>query len=222
MPVGGDQRALNRRTLIAAILGLVVVVALAVWGFVSCGSDNDSQAGSAAETSVPAVDDSGAQEHEMEAAPGEHDGVQSMSMTAGGQTAPVDLVQLTDQGALLPPQDISKLGWYSASAVPGDEGDVGSSVITGHVNFAGQGDGFARRFVDMKVGEEFTVNVNGEDRQFRVTEAPVHVTKGADWPEVVNNTTGENKLVLITCGGEFVGGQLGYADNIVTVAEPVR
>ncbi|WCZ33324.1 hypothetical protein CMASS_09565 [Corynebacterium massiliense DSM 45435] len=29
------------------------------------------------------------------------------------------------------------------------------------------------------------------------------------------------KFVLITCGGEFVGGQLGYAENIITVAEPI-
>ena len=42
-----------------------------------------------------------------------------------------------------------------------------------------------------------------------------------DDSDVVNDTEGENRLVLITCGGKFVGGQLGYEDNIITVAEPV-
>ena len=38
---------------------------------------------------------------------------------------------------------------------------------------------------------------------------------------MVNDTDGTNRLVLITCGGKFVGGALGYEDNIITVAEPV-
>ena len=45
--------------------------------------------------------------------------------------------------------------------------------------------------------------------------------KGSGFPDVINDTDGENRLVLITCGGKFVGGQLGYEDNIITVAEPV-
>ena len=76
-------------------------------------------------------------------------------------------------------------------------------------------------FVDLAEGSEVIVHVNGEDRAFRVSEPPEHVTKGDALPEVVNQAEGDNRLVLITCGGEFVGGQLGYADNVISVADPV-
>ena len=63
--------------------------------------------------------------------------------------------------------------------------------------------------------------IDGQERTFRVTEAPYRLPKGSGFPDVVNDKEGENRLVLITCGGQFVGGALGYEDNIITVAEPV-
>ena len=73
----------------------------------------------------------------------------------------------------------------------------------------------------MAVGDEFDVVIDSEPRTFRVTQAPYRLPKGSDFPPEVNDATGPNRLVLITCGGQFVGGALGYADNIITVAEPV-
>ena len=196
------------------LIEMMIVVALVAILAAIAGQE------AAPEEDIPPVDDSGEQEHELEPAPGEREGVEGMAITVDGETAPVDFVQVTDQGVLLPPQDVSRVGWYSASAIPGEHGE-GSSVITGHVNFAGQGEGFARRFVDLAEGSEVIVHVNGEDRAFRVSEPPEHVTKGDALPEVVNQAEGDNRLVLITCGGEFVGGQLGYADNVISVADPV-
>lgn len=230
-PDGGDQAAdedHKRRSPVGLIIAVVAVVALVIgigaWAISSNSGDDEENpiAGqeAAPEEDIPPVDDSGEQEHELEPAPGEREGVEGMAITVDGETAPVDFVQVTDQGVLLPPQDVSRVGWYSASAIPGEHGE-GSSVITGHVNFAGQGEGFARRFVDLAEGSEVIVHVNGEDRAFRVSEPPEHVTKGDALPEVVNQAEGDNRLVLITCGGEFVGGQLGYADNVITVADPV-
>ncbi|MGV0344676.1 class F sortase [Corynebacterium lehmanniae] len=167
------------------------------------------------------VDPEGEQEVQYEAAPGQFDGIEGMALNVGGDIAAVDPVQLTDGGALIPPSDVSRLGWYSASAVPGAEGAVGSSVITGHINYQGQGTGYAARFANMAVGQEFDVLIDGTPRTFRVTQAPYRLPKGSDFPPEVNDATGPNRLVLITCGGQFVGGALGYADNIITIAEPV-
>ena len=144
-----------------------------------------------------------------------------MSLTVAGQTAVVDPIQLTTSGMLIPPTDVSRLGWYSASAVPGAEGNSGSTVITGHINYQGQGAGFASNFTQLKLGDDFTIAIDGQPQTFRVTQAPFRVAKGTEMPAVVNDTTGSNKIVLITCGGQFVGGTLGYEDNIFTVAEPV-
>ena len=177
------------------------------------------------ETPVPTeggyVDPEGEQEVQYEAAPGQFDGIEGMALSVGGDIAAVDPVQLTEAGALIPPADVSRLGWYSASAVPGAEGAVGSSVITGHINYQGQGTGYAARFANMAVGQEFDVLIDGTPRTFRVTQAPYRLPKGSDFPPEVNDATGPNRLVLITCGGQFVGGALGYADNIITIAEPV-
>lgn len=167
------------------------------------------------------VDPEGEQEVPYQAAPGQFPGFAGMAMSIGGDVAAVDPVQLTDGGALIPPADVSRLGWYSASAVPGAEGAVGSSVITGHINYQGQGTGYAARFANMAVGQEFDILIDGAPRTFRVTQAPYRLPKGSDFPPEVNDATGPNRLVLITCGGQFVGGALGYADNIITIAEPV-
>lgn len=164
----------------------------------------------------------GAQENLPTPAQGSRGAVHEMEMLIDGKSAPIDFVQLTDQGSLIPPTDVSRLGWYSASAIPGEKGAAGSSVITGHVNEVNQGDGYAARFADLKAGDTVTVKVDGESRDFTVSKNPIQVVKGAQMPEVVNDAVGENRLVLITCGGEFVGGTLGYADNIIVEATPVR
>lgn len=217
----GEQKKRWPAVLIGVVIFAIIVIG-AVWALVGGKGDDASQDNAASAPTSAYVDDSGQQEHELEMAPGESDDVSEMSITVGGgDSAPVDAIQVTEEGYLIPPEDVSRLGWYVASAVPGTKGNVGSSVITGHVNFAGQGEGYAAKFVHMKKDETFTIAINGEDREFRVTQDPYHVTKGADFSEVMDDQDGKNRVVLVTCGGEFVGGQLGYADNVITIAEPV-
>lgn len=143
-----------------------------------------------------------------------------MTVRIGDADGPVDPVNLVGGSTLLPPSDISRLGWYAATPLPGVDG-AGSTVITGHVNDAVQGDGYAARFARLAVGDAVTVSVDGEPHVYRVSQAPTMTPKGGQLPDVVNDTVGSNRLVLITCGGEYVGGATGYADNIIVVAEPV-
>lgn len=194
---------------------LAVIIAVAAIFVVN----RDDGAGTSAAPNY--VDNSGQQEKKMEAAPGDPRGVEGMSISINGDTAPVDPIQLTTTDSLIPPHDVQRLGWYSASAIPGEPGPVGSSVITGHINFAGQGQGYAYKFTEMSAGEEFSIHLNGEEKKFRITEAPYRLEKGQDLPEVINDVSGDNRVVLVTCGGKFVGGTLGYEDNIISVAEPV-
>jgi possible peptidase C60, sortase A and B len=233
----GREESLSRGKkvgFIALVVAVIVLLFLLVLNLTTGEGGNEaeqgSQSGSAVDTSAGKnpeakgdafVDESGAQEHEFETAPGQFHGFAAMSVGIDGQYAAVDPVQVTDRGVLLPPHDVTRLGWYSASAVPGDAGNVGSSVITGHVNYQGQGTGYAEKFTRLQLNQEFTVVIDGEERVFRVTEKPYRLPKGGDFPDVVNDTDGTNRLVLITCGGKFIGGALGYEDNIITVAEPV-
>lgn len=199
-----------------AITSIVILLVLVLSAFYLFRGDSDE--GSKPEAYV---DQSGQQEHEFEAAPGEPRGFNQMSINIRDEATAVDPVQATDKGVLLPPNDVSRVGWYSSSAVPGEHGKVGSSVITGHINHQSQGAGYAGKFAELELGEEFVVSLDDQDRRFRVTDAPYRLTKGEELPEVINDTAGENRLVLVTCGGQFVGGALGYEDNIITVAEPV-
>ena len=216
---GVGKRGMGRGKLIAIIAAIIVVALVLLQVVLYLARDDEDEAGSAPETvaseSAPEesgpksdafVDDSGQQEHEYEAAPGEFKGFEGMSVGIDGEYAAVDPVQVTDQGVLLPPHDVTRVGWYSASAVPGEPGNVGSSVITGHINYQGQGTGYAEKFTKLKKDQEFTVVIDGQERTFRVTEAPYRLPKGSGFPDVVNDKEGENRLVLITCGGQFVGG----------------
>nr|VDG64159.1 Sortase (surface protein transpeptidase) [Streptococcus thermophilus] len=231
----GSEKNSNKKLplILAALLGVVALIcaiAFIPWG----GSDNAEEASetSQSQSQEPTstapeviedgyVDDSGQQEEELTPVPESHEDIGEMALQMSIGTAPVDLVGLTDEGALIPPEDVSRLGWYASSAIPGDPDAKGSTVITGHVNHQTQGQGFAYNFTQLAAGDEVSVLIDGTTHTYRVTKPPFRASKEGALPEEVNDSTGENKLVLITCGGEFVGGTLGYADNVFVVAEPV-
>lgn len=203
--------------IVAVLIVIAVIAGILIFGGSGDGSGDGDQSGS---MNAPGyVDDSGRQDNLPAPAPGANSEVREMSMRIGDNTAPVDLIQATDNNSLLPPQDVKRVGWYSASAIPGVNGS-GSSLITGHINDVAQGDGYAHQFTSLKEGDKVIVTVNGEDRSFTVNAEPYHVPKGTKFPDIVNQDKGDNQLVLITCGGQFVGGLLGYADNIIVTAVP--
>lgn len=146
----------------------------------------------------------------------------TLRIAAGGEEASAGVEPVLLAGdSLIPPADVNKLGWYSSSAKPGTKG-LGSTVITGHVDAVDQGPGFAGRFASLAPGTEVSVDTgDGKTVKYRVSSAPVQVSKTAELPEVVNRSTGDNQLVLVTCGGPYVGGALGYADNTFVIADPV-
>lgn len=206
----------NPILLIAVLLIIAVTIALILIGR-DAGGTGDGNSNNA----VASYDTNAAQTDLPEPAVGERETVTDMELEINGESAPTDFVQLTDEGSLIPPTQVSRLGWYSASAVPGEPGNVGSSVITGHINEASQGEGYAAKFTRLKIGDEVTVKVNGESRKFRVSTEPKLVVKGEELPESINDETGTNRLVLVTCGGKFVGGTLGYSENVIVEAVPV-
>jgi Sortase domain len=105
-------------------------------------------------------------------------------------------------------------GWYDQSRTPGE---VGPAVIVGHVD-TDAGPAVFHQLDRMRPGDRVEVarqdrtvavfEVNRTDR-FNKTSLPVDQVYGdMDRPN----------LRLITCGGEWVGGQTGYADNVIVFA----
>ena len=146
------------------------------------------------------------------------------SITMLGVTAPVVPVMVSN-GVLLPPKDVHQVGWFSDSALPGASGK-GSVVFASHINDAKQGDGTGTVWWRLKKGDKITIKTSGGTHEYVVDDATVvakqsssEFQKVAD--RTMNKSDGPEFLVLITCGGKFLGGDIGYEDNRVVTARPV-
>lgn len=134
-----------------------------------------------------------------------------------GDSAVTDPVATDTTGALLPPQDVHRLGWWVDSALPGSS--KGTIVVTGHVDDAAQGQGFAARFGSLAPGSDVAVTtVGGDTIHYRVRNVQSSDKEKAFPADELNRLDGPETLALVTCGGPFVGPPLGYADNIIAWA----
>lgn len=201
-----------------AIAGVAMGLALVLGG---CAQPADPMAGPAP---VPAhvVDDSGAQSDLPVAVPGEPVEGGPVAVEVAGESTAVVPIGLADGGVLAPPEDVSVIGWYLDSALPGGGDGQGSVVLTGHINAVDQGWGFASAFTELDAGDEVTITTQGGGEvTYRAVADSEHDLKADGVAEVVNDFDGPERLVIITCGGRYIGGDLGYESNIVTVFEPV-
>ncbi|MER6528948.1 class F sortase [Streptomyces sp. NPDC001508] len=106
-----------------------------------------------------------------------------------------------------------RAGWYRHSPTPGQ---VGPSVILGHVTVGAYGDGVFRHLARLRRGETITARLeNGARAEFAVTR--VRTVAKADFPaDEVYGDVNRPELRLITCGGPHTGA--GYSDNVIVFA----
>ena len=135
----------------------------------------------------------------------------------GAEPAPVGLANVSADGSLNVPPDVDELGWWIGSKPMG--AGVGTTLIAGHVDSAVAGLGYFARLTELAEGDPITVvDGLGEEWQFAVSDTQ-QVGKG-DLPEELFDTTGERKLALVTCGGEFDEATGHYTDNFIVWATP--
>jgi sortase (surface protein transpeptidase) len=130
-----------------------------------------------------------------------------------------DLLQLglnPDQTVQVPPLDKdSRAGWYKYSPTPGQ---LGPSVILGHVDSAKYGPGVFFKLGALRPGS--TLSVTRSDRTtavFRVDRVVSYSKDSFPTLEVYGNTDSA-QLRLITCGGKFDLSTHNYESNIVAFA----
>ncbi len=106
-----------------------------------------------------------------------------------------------------------RAGWYRHSPTPGQ---VGPSVILGHVTVGVHGDGVFRHLARLHRGDRITARLeNGSEATFTVTA--VRTVAKAHFPtDAVYGDVNRPELRLITCGGPRIGD--GYADNVIVFA----
>ncbi|MWV59750.1 class F sortase [Rathayibacter sp. VKM Ac-2754] len=119
-----------------------------------------------------------------------------------------------ETGWIQPPELVDEAGWYRDGVVPGD---IGPSVIAGHVD-SRIGPGVFLRLSELAPGDTVDVVLSdGSTRTFSVTGS-VTVPK-EDFPtEDVYGPTPTAQLRLITCGGVFDDSYGHYVDNVVVSA----
>jgi hypothetical protein len=131
-----------------------------------------------------------------------------------GVDSPLARLGVDAGGALLPPSDFARAGWFAASPVPGE---VGPSVIAGHVD-SHDGPAVFFRLRDLVPGDAVLVDrADGTTVRFVVTGADRY-PKDRFPTEEVYGPTPRAELRLITCGGVFDRSAGSYTDNVVVYA----
>jgi len=116
------------------------------------------------------------------------------------------------------PADVHKVGWdvYSAAMAAA----AGTTVLDGHVNYAGQGAGFFSGLASTRPGEVITTaSPAGIISHWRVTSDRLH-PKDRGLPASLLRPGGPRRLVLVSCGGAFDWRTGHYLSNVVVVAAP--
>jgi len=136
----------------------------------------------------------------------------------GGARAPV-LPASTVNGQLQVPVGTNRVGWWDGGAQAGDP--FGSVVLAGHVDTKTEGLGFFVRLLRIRPGETVVLRGDGHTASYRVSSI-VSVPKDAlATRSGAFDQTGDHRLVLITCTGNYDAGRGGYEDNLVVTATAV-
>jgi hypothetical protein len=177
-------------------IGIGLVVVLALIGLVVAGTSK-SKSGSAVQL--------------LAASPPTTVSVPSI----GATSSLMDLGQNSDGSLAVPPlSNPMQAGWYDKSPTPGE---IGPSVILGHINGDGK-PGIFYKLKDVKAGDQVMVaRKDGQTAVFTVSHIDT-VPKAAFPADQVYGDTPDSELRLITCGGVFDPAARSYEANVIVYA----
>ncbi len=135
---------------------------------------------------------------------------------AGGGTATLVRKDVVD-GVLPVPEGVREATWWGAAL----DAPSGATVLAGHVNWQGATGPFAELWT-AALGDPVTVVTDdGRTHRFRVRQlVTVHKNDLPGRAQELFGQDGNHRLVLVTCGGRWVGGRDGYEENRVVIADP--
>jgi LPXTG-site transpeptidase (sortase) family protein len=126
---------------------------------------------------------------------------------------------VTVNGVLKVPEEVRYVGWWDGSAYAGDP--FGSTVIAGHVDSATGGIGFFVRLLRIKIGDVVTLRDGDRRQRYTITSIQTVARQALATDGQAFDQTGDHRLVLITCTGNFRRDRGGYDSNLVVVGKPV-
>ncbi|MEU7755925.1 class F sortase [Micromonospora sp. NPDC049171] len=134
--------------------------------------------------------------------------------------APVHEVGIAPDGTIAVPDAAraQEAGWYDQGPTPGQ---YGPAVIVGHVDTT-SGPAVFHQLRELRDGDQIEVSrTDGSVAVFEVNSVE-KFDKGRLPVDEVYGDFSRPSLRLITCGGQWVGGETGYSDNVVVFASLVR
>ncbi|MDQ7903820.1 class F sortase [Phytohabitans sp. ZYX-F-186] len=135
-------------------------------------------------------------------------------------SAPVHPVGNAPSGAIDVPTGsrFDEAGWYNKGPTPGE---YGPAVIVGHVD-SGSGPSVFHKLSRLRPGNRVEISrADGSVAVFEVNAVRRFDRDNLPTDEVFGDFSRPG-LRLITCGGRWVGGTTGYADNVVVFASLVK
>lgn len=147
----------------------------------------------------------------------------ALRVAAIGVAAPVVTVGLEPDDSMEIPADVRTVGWYEPiegwGVVPGESG---TAVIAGHVDSRTQGRGAFWSLRELVPGDVIDVeHADGTVSRWRVESVVRHPKTDLPIRDIFT-FEGDERLALITCGGEFDRSAGSYLDNYVVTAVPLR
>ncbi|MGC4853844.1 class F sortase [Micromonospora sp. DT4] len=134
--------------------------------------------------------------------------------------APLHDVGIAPDGTIAVP-DVARAqeaGWYDQGPTPGQ---YGPAVIVGHVDTT-TGPAVFHRLRELRSGDQVDITrADGQVAVFEVNSVQRFGKERLPVDEVYGDFS-RPSLRLITCGGRWVGGETGYADNLVVFASLVK
>jgi hypothetical protein len=121
-----------------------------------------------------------------------------------------------NDGSIATPDDdpVRQAGWYNQGPSPGE---AGTAVIVGHVDTQSEPAVFAK-LAQLTAGA--TIEVRRSDwRTVTFTVDSLEMYPKTKFPaDKVFEEADRPRLALVTCGGDWIGGDIGYADNLIVMA----
>lgn len=120
-------------------------------------------------------------------------------------------------GALAIPDGVREASWWGA----GFGATSGATVVAGHINWNGAVGPFDELWRATGGDKVTVIDNSGHAYTYRISQV-ITVSKdalGKRAPQLFAQD-GPPRLVLVTCGGAWIGGATGYASNQVVIATP--
>ncbi|MDQ6522985.1 VaFE repeat-containing surface-anchored protein [Nocardioides sp. LHD-245] len=145
--------------------------------------------------------------------------VERIRIPSLGVNAGTSLVGIK-RGKMQVPGNVARTGQLGQSAAAGDL--IGTTVIAGHVSDRRDRPGAFWKLTKIRKGKVVTVWQGGKKLRYRVTSIE-RFSRASKLPDRFFSTTGEHKLVLISCAGKVTtsGGGFHYRQNVVVTAVPL-